>query len=113
MVIGPLFRGVPSEVQLLERQVKEAKEAYTLIVTRRVCFWAIFAVFGALTVLGQAPKGQKPTEQQQEQEPPEEDASLKPKEYTFNPLQAEKEFRIGTYYFHKGSFKAAANRFRC
>ncbi len=60
------------------------------------------------------PKTQKPPAQQeqQEQEPPEEDASLKPKEYAFNPLQAQKELTVGGYYFRKGSFKAAASRFR-
>jgi len=49
--------------------------------------------------------------QQDEQEPPEEDDSLKPKEYSFNPLEAERDFKIGTYYFKKGSYKAAASRF--
>jgi tetratricopeptide (TPR) repeat protein len=48
----------------------------------------------------------------QEEVPPEEDESLSVKEYSFNPLQAEKELRIGNYYFHKGSFRAAALRFR-
>jgi tetratricopeptide (TPR) repeat protein len=46
-----------------------------------------------------------------EQEPPEEDVTMKPKEYTFNPLQAEKESKIGDYYFKKGSYRAAAGRF--
>ncbi len=46
------------------------------------------------------------------QEPPEEDVSSdKPKEYTFNPLQAAKELKIGNYYFKKGSYRAAAGRF--
>jgi tetratricopeptide (TPR) repeat protein len=49
----------------------------------------------------------------QEQEPPEEDVSLSagPKEYVLNPLQAEKEMRIGNFYFKKGSMKAAMRRF--
>jgi tetratricopeptide (TPR) repeat protein len=46
------------------------------------------------------------------QEPAEEDESLIPKEYAFNPLQAEKELRVGNFYFKKGSYKAAAARFR-
>lgn len=46
------------------------------------------------------------------QEPPEEDESYKPKEYGFNPLQASKELKIGLFYWKKGSFKAAANRFQ-
>lgn len=44
-------------------------------------------------------------------EPPEEDESLKPKEYTFNPLEAQRDLRTGEYYFKKGNFKAAAKRF--
>jgi Tfp pilus assembly protein PilF len=45
-------------------------------------------------------------------EPPEEDQDLvAAKEYTFNPLQAQKELRIGNFYFKKGSYRAAANRF--
>jgi len=46
------------------------------------------------------------------QEPAEEDESLTVKEYSFNPLQAEKEVKIGAYYFKKGSYRAAAHRFR-
>lgn len=46
------------------------------------------------------------------QEPPEEDVSVDPKtEYVLNPLQAEKELRIGNYYLKKGSNKAAARRY--
>src|SRR5579864_1169091 len=48
----------------------------------------------------------------QEQEPPEEDESLKPKEYTFNPLEAEKDLKVGLYYYKKGNYKGALNRFR-
>jgi tetratricopeptide (TPR) repeat protein len=46
------------------------------------------------------------------QEPAEEDEALIPKEYSFNPLQAEKELNVGNFYFKKGSYKAAAGRFR-
>lgn len=48
----------------------------------------------------------------QEQEPPEEDENLAPKEYSFNPLEAEKNLKVGNYYFKKGNYKAAVNRFR-
>ncbi len=54
----------------------------------------------------------KAEQAQQEREPPEEDEGTKEKEYSFNPLQAAKELQTGNYYFKKGSFKAAANRFR-
>jgi tetratricopeptide (TPR) repeat protein len=48
----------------------------------------------------------------QDQEPPEEDESLKPKEYSFNPLEAEHDLKVGNYYFKKGSYPAALARFR-
>jgi tetratricopeptide (TPR) repeat protein len=57
----------------------------------------------------QQPAAQPPAE---EQEPPEEDANLKVKEYSFNPLQAKKELQVGSLYFKKHSYKAAAMRFR-
>lgn len=45
-------------------------------------------------------------------DPPEEDTSLKEqKEYALNPVQAEKELKIGNYYAKKGSWRAAAGRF--
>lgn len=49
--------------------------------------------------------------QEREQDPPEEDEAQKPKEYAFNPIQAEKELKIGNFYFKKGSWRAAAMRF--
>jgi tetratricopeptide (TPR) repeat protein len=54
----------------------------------------------------------QPKAQPQEQEPPEEDESLAPKQYTFNPLEAEKDLKVGNYYFKKGIYKAAVSRFR-
>ena len=58
----------------------------------------------------QVPRPSAP--QSVEQEPPEEDANLKPKEYSFNPLQANKELQVGIEYLKKHSYKAAAGRFR-
>ncbi len=57
-------------------------------------------------------KEQQQQEQQKEQEPPEEDPGLKEKEYSFNPLQAQKDLSAGSFYFKKGNYKAAARRFR-
>lgn len=48
-------------------------------------------------------------------EPPEEDETLlrekEKKEYEFNPIQAQKEVKIGLFYMKKGSFRAAEGRF--
>jgi tetratricopeptide (TPR) repeat protein len=55
----------------------------------------------------------QPKQQKVEQEPPEEDANLKaPRDYAFNPLQANKELQVGLEYFKRHSYKAAAGRFR-
>jgi tetratricopeptide (TPR) repeat protein len=77
------------------------REDYNLIVARR--FWILFA-FLAVVCLGQE---QKPVE------PPEEDELLTAKrgEYEFNPLQAQKEIKVGGFYMKKGSYRAAAGRF--
>lgn len=46
-------------------------------------------------------------------EPPEEDETLATaRQYTFNPLQAKKEIDAGNFYFKKGNYRAAANRYR-
>lgn len=44
--------------------------------------------------------------------PPEEDESIAPREYGFNPLQAQKELRVGDYYAKQRNFRAALNRYR-
>ena len=63
-----------------------------------------------LTVFSVLLSAQKPAPA--EQEPPEEDVNPNEvKEYVLNPLQAEKEMKIGAFYFKKGSFKAAQRRF--
>lgn len=54
----------------------------------------------------------QPAPSTKEEAPPEEDESLSVKEYSFNPLQAEKEIRVGNYYFKRGKYRAAALRFR-
>jgi tetratricopeptide (TPR) repeat protein len=85
--------------------------------TERVGRISILVVLLAATSWAQDDKGLKksrPAEQAkpEEQEPPEEDDSLKPKEYSFNPLEAERDLKVGNYYFKKGNYKAAASRFR-
>jgi tetratricopeptide (TPR) repeat protein len=69
----------------------------------------ILALLFSCPEWGQLKPRQQP--QQKEQEPPEEDESVAPKEYAFNPLQATKEVEIGRYYFKKKNYRAAAKRF--
>ena len=84
---------------------------------RKVDEFIVFAMCAARQALddsGWKPKtsDEQKKAQQKEEEPPEEDESIKPKEYSFNPLEAEKNLKIGNYYFKKGNYKAALGRFR-
>ena len=47
-----------------------------------------------------------------ELDPPEEDKSVAPTEYSFNPLQAEKDLKVGNYYWKQRKFRAAEARYR-
>ncbi len=62
--------------------------------------------------LKKRPADQPKSQQTTEQEPPEEDESLAPKTYSFTPLEAEKDLKVGNYYFKKGNYKASTSRFR-
>lgn len=75
--------------------------------------WALLVV-SATTVFADDLKKERPQPPASTAEavPPEEDESLSVKEYSFNPLQAQKELNVGNYYFKKGSFRGAALRFR-
>jgi len=69
---------------------------------------------GSLSLVADDLKKQRPQPpvSDKEEVPAEEDESLTVKEYSFNPLQAQKEVGVGNYYFKKGSYRAAALRFR-
>ncbi|HKD05579.1 MAG TPA: tetratricopeptide repeat protein [Bryobacteraceae bacterium] len=57
----------------------------------------------------QKPDSQKPDDNL----PPDEDAAANPNEkIAFNPVKSKKDVSVGDYYFHKGDFNAASNRFR-
>jgi tetratricopeptide (TPR) repeat protein len=75
-------------------------------VTRAV----LLSLLLALPLAAQQPKPPAPPPTQ-EQEPPEEDPDLKPKEYSFNPLEASRNITAGNFYFKKGNFRAASRRY--
>jgi tetratricopeptide (TPR) repeat protein len=66
--------------------------------------------FLAIPLAAQDPKPPAPPASQ-EQEPPEEDPDLKPKEYSFNPLEASRNITAGNFYFKKGNYRAASRRY--
>ncbi|HWD00417.1 MAG TPA: tetratricopeptide repeat protein [Candidatus Sulfopaludibacter sp.] len=57
------------------------------------------------------PKVKTPVDPKEEV-PPEEDASLSTDNIQFNPLQAQKEITAGNYYYKKGNYRAASNRYK-
>ena len=73
----------------------------------------LLSVFLALPLAAQESKPPTPPAAPvvQEQEPPEEDPDLKPKEYSFNPLEASRNITAGNFYFKKGNFRAASRRY--
>ena len=89
-------------------------KSYNRNMTRWFCALALGSVL-AIPARAQDPSKQQDQSKQQkvEEEPPEEDANLKaPRDYAFNPLQANKELQVGLEYFKRHSYKAAAGRFR-
>jgi tetratricopeptide (TPR) repeat protein len=90
-----------------------SRAGYTEMVGR-ISLLVAFLAFASWAQDDKGLKKSRPAEQAkpEEQEPPEEDESLKPKEYSFNPLEAERDLKVGNYYFKKGNYKAAASRFR-
>jgi tetratricopeptide (TPR) repeat protein len=58
------------------------------------------------------PRPVTPDASPQEQEPPEEDNSFKPKVYDFNPLKAKSSIDAGNFYFKKGNLAAAKGRYK-
>jgi outer membrane protein assembly factor BamD (BamD/ComL family) len=63
----------------------------------------------ASVAVAQAPKDLPPEDVQL---PPEEDKAKIQQQYSFNPLQSQRDVTVGEFYFKKGDFKAAAGRFR-
>src|SRR5690242_1300178 len=58
------------------------------------------------------PRPSPPPADAKEQLPPEEDKSMAPIEYSFNPLQAAKDLKVGNFYWKQGKYRAAEARFR-
>jgi tetratricopeptide (TPR) repeat protein len=54
----------------------------------------------------------KPPAGAKEEIPPEEDKSLSVQEYSFNPLQAQKDLNVGNFYFKQHKYRSAETRFR-
>jgi tetratricopeptide (TPR) repeat protein len=61
----------------------------------------------------QQPQAQPKTGQAPPDEslPPEEDESVAPEKFPLNPLESDRNIKVGDYYWHKGNFRAALGRY--
>ncbi len=78
------------------------------------------ASFGGLARAGQAAAEQQSQAEQNSnsaqngqthEEPPEEDESVAPEKFVLNPLESERNIRVGNFYWNKGKYRAAAGRY--
>ncbi len=47
----------------------------------------------------------------EEENPPEEDESVAPEKFVLDPLESDRNIRVGNYYWHKGKYRAALGRY--
>ena len=76
--------------------------------TRRLWFAACLAVFTAAGQETQTPPAQQVPD---ESTLPEEDESLAPEKFVLNPLESERNVRVGDYYWGKHKYRAALKRY--
>ena len=81
------------------------------------CLFVFLAGFSfSQTPVPQNPKTEDnakplPNQSADEENPPEEDESVMPEKFVLNPLESERNIRVGNYYWHKGKYRAAAGRY--
>jgi tetratricopeptide (TPR) repeat protein len=99
--------------------------SYNLIVTRTLFAACLLGCFSAWAFHGQsqAPAAQQteqpppskvqpaPGHSSDEENPPEEDESVASEKFVLNPLESERNIRVGNYYWHRGKYRAAAQRY--
>ncbi len=88
--------------------------AIILIVARVFQCLFLFTLIGYEGVWAQKPASppQKQVEPPDEDNPPEEDESVAPRKYVLNPLEAKRNIDVGNFYFKKGEYLGALDRYR-
>ncbi len=89
--------------------------------TRRALFGPVAClVFGVIAVTPARPQTEQPSQQPgtpqavpvpDESTLPEEDESVAPEKFDFNPLESQRNVRVGDYYWHKSKYRAALRRY--
>ena len=57
------------------------------------------------------PKQTQQPPAEDEEAPPEEDESVAPEKFVLDPLESDRNIRVGNYYLHKGNYRAALQRY--
>lgn len=95
--------------------------SYNSIVTRTLWFACLCGFLSVSPSFGQTrstsprqkqaqpPAAQPPSED--EQEPPEEDESVAPEKFPLDPLESDRNLKVGNFYWHKGDYRAALERY--
>ncbi|MDQ2842930.1 MAG: tetratricopeptide repeat protein [Acidobacteriota bacterium] len=80
--------------------------------TRRAWFAAALGVTVAAGQKSIAQTQQEPAQQvPDESSLPEEDDSVAPEKFVLNPLESDRNIRVGNYYWHKAKYQAALQRY--
>jgi tetratricopeptide (TPR) repeat protein len=90
--------------------------SYNSIVTRVLSFVFLSTMLFAATFPSRAQQSsqkQPPAAQQppNETNPPEEDESVAPKKYPLDPLESDRNIKVGNFYWHKGDYRGALGRY--
>jgi tetratricopeptide (TPR) repeat protein len=87
------------------------------IVTRRLYLSLLLGLFfspGLFPQQQNQPQPQQNPPEEDQQNPPEEDESVAPEKFVLNPLESERNVRVGNFYMHKGTtsgYRAALARY--
>jgi tetratricopeptide (TPR) repeat protein len=84
--------------------------------TLAACLLALCPLFGLAQQQQSQPVPVPPNSSQtsqtpDEENPPEEDESIAPEKFVLNPLESERNIKVGNYYWHRGKYRAAASRY--
>jgi tetratricopeptide (TPR) repeat protein len=85
-------------------------------VTRRLWFAACFTTLLAAGAQNtqqtpQPPAAPAPQQVPDESTLPEDDESVAPEKFVLNPLESDRNIRVGNFYWHKGKYRAALERY--
>lgn len=84
--------------------------------TLAACLFAFYPLLGLPQQQQNQPAPVPPNSSQtsqvpDEENPPEEDESVAPEKFVLNPLESERNIKVGNYYWHRGKYRAAASRY--